>query len=415
MAELAIEGGPRLVAAGTIGARWPIYGDAERQELTEVLEGDVWGATALGPKIDEFNRAWAAYCGTKRSVALANGTVTMELALRALGVGSGAEVIVPAWTFMATAVVVLQVGASPVFVDIDPETLCIDPAAIEAAVTDRTRAVIPVHLAGHPCDVDRIAEIARKRGLLVIEDAAQAHGAIWRGKKMGRFGICGSYSFQQSKNLQCGEGGSVVTDDDDLADRLHFSLSKFGRGVGAHHEPFAHYELAGNGSMTEFQASVALAQLTRLENQANRRDRSAKLLSSWLSDIEGIQPFAVDTRVERHGCHLFLFRYDAAGFSGVSRDLFVDALNAEGMPCSTLYPRPLYEEPMYDLERMAVRGTNLKIWVTECPEALRAARDVVAIPQWVLLAGDAELELIPQVIRKVQGGSVALSAHELVH
>ena len=166
----------------------------------------------MGPKIKELNEKWAAYCGTKRSVALANGTVTMELALRARGIGPGDEVIVPAWTFMATAIVVLQVGAVPVFVDVDPNNLCIDPVRIEEAITERTRAIIPVHYGGHPCDMDRIMEIARRHELVVIEDAAQAHGAIWRGLKMGKFGDCGSYSFQQAKNLQCGEGGSLVTD-----------------------------------------------------------------------------------------------------------------------------------------------------------------------------------------------------------
>jgi dTDP-4-amino-4,6-dideoxygalactose transaminase len=408
MANLAISGGPRAAGPGTIGPRWPIFGQEERDQLAEVLESDVWGATGLGPKIDELNSSWAGYCGTKRSVALANGTVTLELALRALGIRPGDEVIVPAWTFMATVAVVPLCGAVPVFVDVDRNTLCMDPEAVEAAISERTRALIPVHFAGHPCDMDRLGEVSRKHDLVVVEDAAQAHGAVWRGKKMGRFGACGSYSFQQSKNLQCGEGGSIVTDDDALADRLHYSLSKFGRGIGERYEPFTHYELAGNATMTEFQAALLLAQLTRLEDQTDRRHRSATLLRNLLDNVEGAEPLPMDSRVDRHGCHLFLFRYDASSFCGLARSTFIAALNAEGVPCSALYPRPLFEEPMYDLERLVVRGTGTAIRVTECPETSRAAQDIVAIPQSVLLADEAELRLIPQAIEKIRADALEL-------
>jgi dTDP-4-amino-4,6-dideoxygalactose transaminase len=405
MPELAALGGPKLVASGTVGSRWPIYGDAERRQLEEVLGGEVWGATGLGPKIDALNALWAEYCGTRRSVALANGTVTMELALRALGVGPGAEVIVPAWTFMATAIAVLNVGAVPVFVDIEQESLCMSPQEADAAVSDSTRAMIPVHYGGHPCDMDQLMEVARRRDLVVIEDAAQAHGAIWGRRKMGAFGDCGSYSFQQSKNLQCGEGGSIVTDDHDLADRIHFSLSKFGRGKGASHHPFTHYELAGNANMTEFQAAITLAQLTRLEEQTERRANGAQLLRSLLSGIDGIDPLAVDARVDRHGYHLFLCRYHEDAFEGLCKGAVASALTAEGVPCTSLYERPLYEEPMYDLDHMAVRGSYLRIRTTPCPQTEEASRNVVAFPQTALLAEPTELELLPLAIQKVQANA----------
>jgi len=409
MAELAIKGGPKLFPKGWVGPSWPMYGEEEQRQLQEVLDSNQWGATGMGPKIRELNEKWAAYCGTKRSVALANGTVTMELALRARGVGPGDEVVVPAWTFMATAIVALQVGAVPVFVDVDPDSICIDPARIEEALTDRTRAIIPVHYGGHPCDMDRIMEIARQNDLVVIEDAAQSHGALWKGLMTGKFGDAGSYSFQQSKNLQCGEGGSLVTDDEELADRIHFSLSKFGRGIGKMYRPYTHYELAGNANMTEFQAAIVLAGLTRLEEQIKMREGRAALLKEWFAQIEGIDPLPVDPRVDRHGWHLFIFRYDSAAFGGLSKFEFAKAVTAEGVWCNPMYERALYREPMYDLERMVVTGTDLPIRVMDCPECERAAVDLMCFPQTMLLAELDELEMLPSALQKVQE-----NIHELV-
>jgi dTDP-4-amino-4,6-dideoxygalactose transaminase len=391
-----------LVPTGNIGPRWPIHGEEELRKLQEVLKSEVWGATFLGPKIDELNRKWADYCGTERSVALANGTVTMELSLRALDIGPGDEVIVPAWTFMATASAVLQAGAIPVFVDIDPLNLCISPESVEEAINGRTRAMIPVHFGGHPCDMDRLTETARKHSLVMIEDAAQAHAAIWRGQKMGKFGACGSYSFQQSKNLQCGEGGSVVTDDADLADRLHFSLSKFGRGLNKDYEPFTHYELGGNACMTEFQAAIVLAQLSRLDEQADRRSLNASRLTTHLNGIDGIAPLPVDPRVDRHGYHLYLFRYDDHAFQGLPKELFAEGLTAEGIPCFPLYRRPLYCEPMYDVDKRRVRRSHLPVDFHPCPETERAAKTVLALPQTTLLADPRDLEIIPYAISKVR-------------
>jgi dTDP-4-amino-4,6-dideoxygalactose transaminase len=402
MAALAINGGPKLFPKGWVGPPWPMHGKEEEQQLHEVLESNVWGATGMGAKIKELNEKWAAYCGTNRSIALANGTVTMELALRARDVGPGDEVIVPAWTFMATQIVVLQVGAVPVFVDVDPDNMCIDPDRIEEAITERTRGIIPVHYGGHPCDMDRIIEIAQRYDLVVVEDAAQAHGAMWRGLKMGKFGDSGSYSFQQSKNIQCGEGGSLVTDDEELADRIHYSLSKFGRGIGKNYKPYTHYELAGNANMTEFQAAVVLAQLTRLEEQTERRGERAAILTDWFAQIDGIEPLPIDPRVDRHGWHLFMFRYDNETFGGIDKFDFARAVTAEGVWCNPMYERPLYKEPMYDLERMKVRGTDLDIRVMPCPECERAAVDLLCFPQTMLLADLGELEMIPSAIQKVK-------------
>jgi len=250
--------------------------------------------------------------------------------------------------------------------------------------------------------MDRIIDIAQRHELVVVEDAAQAHGAIWRGLKMGKLGDSGSYSFQQSKNLQCGEGGSLVTDDEELADRIHFSLSKFGRGIGKNYRPYTHHELAGNASMTEFQAAVVLAGLTRLEEQVERRVGRAALLREWFAQIEGLDPLPVDRRVDRHGWHLFIFRYNKGAFGGLSKFDFAKAVTAEGVWCNPMYERPLYKEPMYDLERMTARGTDLPIRVMPCPECERATEDLMCFPQTMLLAEMDELEMLPAAIQKVQ-------------
>ncbi len=204
MSELAVFGGqPAITAPWPL---WPQCGKRERELLEEVLAGDMWGGTGLGPKITALNDSFAAYCDVRYGAAVANGTVSMELCLMAWDIGPGDEVIVPAYTFMATSMAVHHVGATIVYADIDPQTLNLSPESIEAAISEKTKVIIPVHIAGHPADMDPIMAIAEKHGLKVLEDAAQAHGAIYKGKKTGSLGHAGSFSFQQSKNMQSGEG-----------------------------------------------------------------------------------------------------------------------------------------------------------------------------------------------------------------
>lgn len=406
MPELAIKGGPGTVTEPW--PKWPIWNESETRKLREVLEGDLWGGTGFGPKVSALNERFAQYCDAKYGAAVCNGTVSMELALRAMGIGPGDEVIVPAATFIATSIVVSQVGATPVFVDIEPDTLCLDPERAEDAVSDRTRAMIPVHLGGHPCDMEGLLRVARKGDLKILEDAAQAHGAIWSGRKLGAIGDAGSYSFQQSKNLQCGEGGMVVTNDRDLADLIHYSLGKFGRGVRDQYAGHIHYRLGRNACITEFQAAIALAQLERLEEQTRRRAENGKLLIELLGEIEGIEPLRWKPYCDRHGYHLFLFRFDREAFGGVSRGAFLSALDAEGVPCATFYPMPLFRQPMYDTERMTVCGTELPIRITDCPETEQACREIVFLEQHLLLAEQERMEGIGEAMRKIRRNADAL-------
>lgn len=405
MSELAIFGGQPAVS--TSWPLWPLAGKRERELLDEVLSGDMWGGTGLGPKITALNDQFARYCDVSYGAAVANGTVSMELCLMAWGVGPGDEVVVPAYTFMATAVAVHHVGATPVYADIDPKTLNLDPACFEAAISDKTKAVIPVHLAGHPCDMDPIMAIAEKHGVKVLEDAAQAHGAIYKGKKTGSLGHAGSFSFQQSKNMQSGEGGILVSNDRDLIDLVHYSLGKFGRGVREKYAGHIHYRFGFNACYTELQAALALAQLERLEEQTQKRAEKAKILYSLLGDIEGIEPLVWQPYCTRHGHHLFLMRFDSEKFEGVRRAQFLAALNKEGVPSSSLYPMALYHQPLYQDD------PSIPMRALPCPVTEKLCNEVIFVEQNLLLADTGPVERIAGAIRKLRENAGELLSIEV--
>ena len=421
MSELAIFGGKPTITGPW--PKWPNAGRRERELLEEVLSGDLWGGTGLGPKIAELNEKFAQYCGVKYGAAVANGTVTMELCLEAWGIGPGDEVIIPAFTFAATPLAAHHQGATVVYVDIDPETLNIDPAKIEEAVTDRTRAIIPVHIAGHPCDMDTVMEIARKHNLKVVEDAAQAHGAIYKGRKTGSLGDAGSFSFQQSKNMQSGEGGIVVSSDKNLIDLIHYSLGKFGRGIREKYSGHIHYRYGWNACYSEIQAALTLAQLERLEEQTEIRAENAKRLYTRLEDIEGIVPLVWQPYCDRHGHHLLCFRFISEEFEGVKREQFLAALNEEGVVSSSFYPMPLYMQPMYEAEKkLSMRHMPCPVTEKICPEAVLLEQNLfIAEPERVERIGDAlrkvrvnasELNKIEVTENEFMGSSVLKKAKE---
>ncbi len=402
MSELAIFGGKPAFTEPW--PKWPYLGQKERLLLEEVFQSSIWGGTGLGPKIAELNKKFAAYCGAKYGAAVANGTVSMELCLEAWGVGPGDEVIVPAATFMATSIAVHHQGATVVYADLDPKTANLDPACFEEAITEKTRAVIPVHLGGHPADMDPIMAIARRYGIKVLEDAAQAHGAIYKGRMVGSLGDAGSFSFQQSKNMQSGEGGFITSNDAEFIDRIHFSLSKFGRGIREKYAGHIHYRFGWNACYTEIQAAIVLGQLERLEEETQRRFENARLLMRELEDVEGIEPFQYQDYCTRHGHHLFLLHFQSSSFSGVSRGQFLAALNAEGVPASTFYPMPLYEQPVYQAD------PRLKMKYQPCPVAEEMCREVIFLEQNLLLAEPERVARIAAAIKKLrQNASQLLS------
>ena len=272
-----------------------------------------------------------------------SGTTALQVALSAVDIGPGDEVIVPSYTFVATASAVAAVGGVPIFVDVLENTYNIDPAAVEAALTEKTKAVIAVHIGGQPADLDALGKLSNQHGITLIEDAAQAHGAAWKGRKIGAIGDLGTFSFQASKNLTAGEGGAVVSNSGELADRA-WSAHNCGRSrTGLWYE---HPRLGSNYRMSEFHAALLLSQLTRLDEQIATRARNARLLTSLLGEIDGITPLAVDERVTTHAYHLFILRFDSASFGGVTKERFLEALNAEGIPCASGY-RPLYGEAAF--------------------------------------------------------------------
>jgi perosamine synthetase len=334
----AILGGTPLVdgAQKPKWSNWPVWIPAtDEPQVLEVLRSGVWSRDGV---VNEFEDAWAKTIGAKRCVTTVNGTNAMICSLVNLDVGGGDEVILPPYTFIATPQAVLQTGAMPVFVDTDPATFQMDVNKIEEKITPRTRAILPVHIAGLPSNMERIMEIAKKHNLVVVEDACQAWLAEINHKKMGTFGNVGCFSFQNSKNIPMGEGGAIVSDDEELIDRCysyHNYGVAYGSMVGKHGSGFS---LFGTKlRLTEYQAAIGLAQLKRLEAQTVTRSANAAYLKSQLEQIPGIVPYKLYDNVTRAAFHLFPFRYKKEAFKGLPRALFLKALNAEGVPCSSGY------------------------------------------------------------------------------
>ncbi|MEE3041446.1 MAG: DegT/DnrJ/EryC1/StrS family aminotransferase [Candidatus Latescibacterota bacterium] len=405
-----------LAAAGGTPIRtspfpgWPVFDATEEEAILGVLRSGSW---FLGERVAEFERTFTEYCEAKHGVSVSSGTVALQVALEAAGVVLGDEVIVPSYTFIATASSVALVGGVPVFVDVDPDTYLIDPAAVEAAITEKTKAIIAVHIAGQPADLDALTAIAAKHGVLLIEDSAQAHAAAWKGRRVGAIGDLGTFSFQASKNLNAGEGGFIVTDDEELQLRA-WSIHNCGRTPGG--EWYEHPLVGGNYRLTEMQAALALSQLRRLDEQTEKRTHSAALLTEQLSEIEGIRPLAVDERVTRHAFHLYVFRYDADAFGGASREQFLKALAAEGIPCAAGY-KPLYREPAFQarfsdfpLSSPAFGGRPDYSGV-HCPVTERICADeAVWLTQNLLLGTESDISQISEAIAKIAAQPEALAA-----
>lgn len=381
---------------------WPIFDEKEENALKEVLESRVWGID--GTKVPEFEQKFSTYTGTKYAIAAFNGSVTLEVALRAAGIGPGDEVIIPSYTFYATMSSVLYVGAVPVFVDIHPETYCIDPDKIEESITARTRAIIAVHLGGNPCEMNSILRIASRHNLFVLEDAAQAHGSRLNGKMVGSFGNAGSFSFQSSKNLSCGEGGIITTNDESL-NSLCRSLINCGRVEG---RPwYEHHYLGDNYRMTEFQAAVLLSQLERAEPQLEKRAANAQFLKDSLSQIPGIEPLKSTPGTSRRAYHLFIIKYNKNYFNNISRDKFLKALNAEGIPAERGYipahKLPLFYNKNLDVDRIFKghpdpRRISLPVTEKACSE------EAIWLPQNILLAEPGDMKDIISAFEKIYTG-----------
>lgn len=405
MAKLAIAGGAAVRTKPFTA--WPQFNERERDALLSVLESRNWGGYPFPNQLArQFAERFAAYHTSRHALCAANGTVTLEIALKATGIKPGDEVIVPAYTFEATAAPVLRLGAVPVFVDVLPDNYCLDVRAAAQAITPRTRAIIPVHLAMNMADMDAVTELAARHGLKVIEDCAHAHGAQWREKGAGSLGDAGSFSMQTSKLMTAGEGGIVTTNDDEV---FELCQSYVNCGRASQTDEFGHRLLGFNYRMTEFQAAVLLAQVERLPEQTERRMARAAQLSEELSSIPGIQLLKKDERQTTQAIYQFVFKYDAAAFGGARRDRFVAALEAEGVAADGLFYEPVYRSALFhvdprDFPALHGYGTTDLPWVkTRCAVAERAAyEESVWLPHQLLLGTASDVDDIVEAVAKIQ-------------
>ncbi len=381
---------------------WPVWGDEEIENLTRVVKSGKWGIG--GKETAAFERKFADRHQAKHGIAMNSGTTALRIALTAADVESGAEVIVPAYTFIATASAVIEAGAVPIFVDIDPNTYNIDVGQVESAITSRTAAIMPVHFAGRPADMDRIMAIAQKHHLKVIEDAAQAWGSAWKNRPVGAIGDAGCFSFQSSKNINSGEGGIVLTNDDLIAKmvRSHYNCGRSEDG-----QWYEHFYLGGNYRITEFQSAVLLAQFDRYEELKKIRNDNALLLQKMLSEIEGINPLFDGPDVTSHSRHLFIFRYDKTHFANKSKKTFIEALRKEGIPTSPGYSLPLYKQPVFLNNAFGPRGRRVS-WPVDystcyCPETEKACfEEAIWFTQNVLLGTEEDMADIVTAVKKIQ-------------
>lgn len=407
-------GGDRVF--GLSHPTWPELAGREPELLARVAESGWWAYE--GPFEREFEREFAELQGARYGLCVANGTVALQLALEALDVGAGDEVVVPGFTWQATAAAALDVNATPVLVDADPETYCPDPAAIEAAIGPRTKAVVVVHLYGSLADMDRILKIARGHGLPVVEDCAHSHGARWRGRGAGSLGDVGTFSFQQSKTLPAGEGGCVTTSDPVLRERLYALRNCGRRRPGSSDASWVPVQ-SGNYRMTEWQAAVLCAQLERFGGRMARRGEHAGLLDDALACIPGVAPLRRQPEVTRRNPFAYVFRYDAASFRGLSGRAFRVALSAElGTAVRPPYA-PLNTSALYQPQTKQRHHLNPAYWAAidpsrfELPVARRAYEsEAMVLPHEVLLAEREELLKLPEAVLRLREHAPRLAEWE---
>jgi dTDP-4-amino-4,6-dideoxygalactose transaminase len=392
MERLAIHGGKPVRTKPF--TEWPIFDGTEEKLLLEVFHSGKWGGTGR-IKLPEFERQFAELHGAKHAVSVANGTVAITLALQAAGIEPGDEVIMPSYTFIATATAALLLGAIPVFVDVEEDTLHLNPELVEDAITPRTKGIIAVHIGGAPANMSRLREISDKHGLVLMEDAAQAVGAKWEGRGAGTLGDVATFSMQSSKNINAGEGGVILTNDDRIAD-MAWSLSNCGRVKnGAWYE---HENVGWNFRMTEFQAAIGLGQLTRLDQQNRTREHNAARLTELFSSIHGITTLRRDPRITAHAYHLYMFKLESELARRIEKQDFIAKLTAEGIHANPGYI-PLNKNEAI-IRDSAKRSGTLRLY--DCPVSERlCTSEVIWLHQNMLLGVESDMDDIARAVSKV--------------
>ncbi|HRP31275.1 MAG TPA: DegT/DnrJ/EryC1/StrS family aminotransferase [Agriterribacter sp.] len=396
---------------------WPMWNpETDEKLLLESVRSGVWSRQKI---VSQFEKEWANAAGAKRCLTVVNGTNALIVSLIQLGIGAGDEVIVPPYTYIASPQSILVTGAIPVFVDTDPVTFQIDPTKIEAKITSRTKAIMPVHLGGFPADMKQIMAIARKHNLIVIEDACQAHLAEYNNQKVGTFGHAGCFSFQNSKNLPIGEGGAIVSNDDQFIDRCHSYHNlgfPYGTTIGS---VSSGATLLGNKlRLTEYQAAIGLAQLKRLDSQTTTRTTNAEYLSSKLRQIPGILPIQAYPETTRAVYHLYCFRYKKEEFKGLSRDAFIKAMDAEGVSCYGGYTQlnlmPFIKDAFQTKNFVRTYSKKRLNYATylehnQCPQNdILCNEEAVWFNQRFFLTGKPEMDAIYNAIEKIHSNAERL-------
>ena len=405
MGKLAITGGSPLRT--TPFTAWPIATKAEALALEDVLTSTKWGGQPFpGKHADSFAKKFAEVHTAKYGQCVSTGTVAIQAALKAIGIRPGDEVIAPAYTWEGTVGPVLLLGAVPVFVDVDPDTYCLDAKLIEKAITPKTKAILPVHLGMRFADMDEILRIAAKHNLKVIEDCAHAHGGMWKGKGAGSMGDLGAFSFQSSKLITSGEGGAVITNNLEYMEKVQ---SYINAGRASVTDQFHHRIIGFNYRIGEFQAAVLGPQLDRLPDQAKIREENMKHLETRLQNTPGIGLLKPDPRITRLAPYGYVLKYFPPQVKDVPRAEFVAALQLEGIPCDGLFYEPVYKSSLFPVDPLDFPALS---WGREkpldlrnmysCPESERAAyHEAVWFPHQLFLGNAGDVDAIADAIHKV--------------
>jgi dTDP-4-amino-4,6-dideoxygalactose transaminase len=407
MGKLAITGGKPVRRKPF--APWPVYTREESRGLQKVLASRNWGGYPFPNQIaNSFAGKFARFHSAKYGLAVTNGTIAIQIALKAASIMPGDEVIVPAYTWEGTVGPILLLNAVPVFVDVDPDTYCLDAKLIEKAITPKTRAILPVHLAMRFPDMDAIMRIARAHNLVVIEDCAHAHGGKWRSKGSGATGDLGCFSFQSSKLMTSGEGGAVISSNLEFMERAQ-SYTNCGRASST--DKFAHRFIGFNFRITEFQAALLDAQLKRLPAQQKVRQANMDHLEKRLSGMPGLSFLKRDRRQTRVAAYQYVFKYSPENFQGIPRAAFLGALELEGIPCDGLFYEPVYKSALFPVDP---REYPVLSWgrpepldlknMYHCPVSDRAAYvESVWLPHHLFLGSRKDADNIADGILKVCG------------
>ena len=409
--KLAILGGEKVRTAAW--PQWPQWNPEAESDMLDMLRSGRWWR-GRGEYVEEFEKQYADLMGTKRCLATASGTTALLVAMHVLGVDAGDEVLVSPFTFIATYNAIFMSKALPVFIDTDPETFLINPDDMEGKITDRTSAIMPVHIYGLPVDMDKVNAVARKHNLKVIEDACQAWLGEYKGKKLGTLGDLGCFSFQNSKNLPTGEGGAIVGNNDEIMDRCH-AFHNCGRPFGSV-ERTSEYPMRGsNRRMQQYQAITLLSQMKRIQKDADTRLENALYLDKKLKEIPGIVPYKLVIEDARSAYHLYPFRFLSEEFGNVTRAKFLEALRAEGIPCSPGYG-PQNKDGIIE-EALTSKGykrlfseSRLKLWREQnhLPGNDQLCREAVIFSQSMLLGTRSDMDDIVNAVVKVYENRAAL-------